>query len=272
VKRATNCFVYDADARGMVGLEASFGADEFNDHHFHYGYFLYAASVAVRHDPDLTEDISGVINLLAADLATSGDDQYFAERRVFDAYAGHSWASGYSPFADGNNQESSSEAVTAWNGLTLWAQATDNRSLEKEATWMLSGEAASANAYWTNFDADDPAYATYAHSIAPLNWGAKRDYSTWFSADANAKLGILTLPMSPVAGYLGADPARIEENLAEAVPGGYDVAFGDYLLMYKALGGTQAATDALALAEKFPDELLDDGNSRSYMLAWIMTR
>ena len=36
--RATECFVYDATYHGMIGLAASFGSDEYNDHHFHYGY------------------------------------------------------------------------------------------------------------------------------------------------------------------------------------------------------------------------------------------
>ncbi|HEX7210899.1 MAG TPA: glycosyl hydrolase, partial [Propionibacteriaceae bacterium] len=56
------------------------------------------------------------------------------DRRTFDAYAGHSWASGTAPFADGNNQESSSEAITAWTGLALWAKASANPNLETEAT------------------------------------------------------------------------------------------------------------------------------------------
>ena len=188
---------------------------------------------------------------------------------MFDAYAGHSWASGTSPFADGNNQESSSEAVTAWNGLALWAGVTSNAPLEREADWMLSAEAASANAYWTDFDTTDPVYDGYDHGVTSINWGGKRDYSTWFSAEPNAKLAILALPMSPVAGYLGADPARIESNLAEAAPNGYDVTFGDYLLMYSALADPTAA---LAEAESLPDARIDDGNSRAYMLAWIMTR
>jgi len=271
-KRGTRCFVYDKAMHGIVGLEASFGADQFNDHHFHYGYFLYAASVAASHDPALAKKIAPVMNLLAADLATDGSSKYFPDRRVFDAYAGHSWASGLSPFADGNNQESSSEAVSAWNGLALWAGVTKNADLEKEAVWMLSNEAASARAYWTDFDAGDPVYDGYEHSIVSLNWGAKRDYATWFSAEPNAKLAILLLPMSPVAGYLGGDPRRVSRNLSQGAPAGYDVALGDYLIMYSAMAGPAQAAQAVKDAEKLPEKWIDGGNSRSYMLAWAMTR
>ena len=72
-------------------------------------------------------------DLVAADLATDGGSSFFPDQRAFDAYAGHSWASGYVPFRDGNNQESSSEAVTAWNGLALWADATGNQPLAEQA-------------------------------------------------------------------------------------------------------------------------------------------
>lgn len=272
VQRDHRCFLYDQTARGIVGLVPSFGSDEFNDHHFHYGYFLYSASVAARHDPSLVEQLAPVIDLLAADIATSGSTSYFPERRVFDAYASHSWASGFAPFADGNNQESSSEAAMAWNGLALWADATGNTALKTEAVWMLSAEAASANSYWTNFDRSDPVYDGYGPSIVSLNWGGKRDYATWFSAEPNAKLAILALPMSPVSEYLGVDPERVTENVEEATPNGYEVQFGDFLLMYASLAGKDEAEEALATATELPDEFIDDGNSRSYLLAWIMSR
>jgi len=271
VERTERCFVYDPEAKGVVGLATSFGSEEFNDHHFHYGYFFYAAAVVAADDPEAVERWEPVLNLLAADLATSGGSEYFPDRRVFDAYAGHSWASGTSPFGDGNNQESSSEAVTAWNGLALWAAVSDQSDLATEAEWMLSAEAASAKAYWTDFDLDDPVYDGFDHSITSLVWGGKRDYATWFSAEPSAMLGILVLPMSPVAGYLAGDADRITANLAEAVPGDdYDVMFGDYLLMYAALQSPDAASAALETAATLPEERIDDGNSRTYLLAWLM--
>ncbi len=270
--RSTQCFVYDPTVKGVVGLTASFGSDQFNDHHFHYGYFLYAAGIAARYEPTITSRLEPVMNLLAADIAMPGASSNFPTRRVFDAYAGHSWASGYSPFADGNNQESSSEAVDAWNGLGLWATATGNTQLQTEATWMLSAETASAKAYWTNFDTQAPVYSGYHHSVVGINWGAKRDYSTWFSADPNAKLGIQLIPMSPASGYLAGDPARIARNITEATPSGVNVQFGDYLLMYSALEGSRQASAALATARTLPAKFIDDADSRSYLLAWIMSR
>jgi endo-1,3(4)-beta-glucanase len=270
--RSSQCFVYDPVVKGVVGLHASFGSDQFNDHDFHYGYFLYAASVAAKYRPSLTGRLESVMNLLAADIGTIGRSTAFPTRRLFDAYAGHSWASGYAPFADGNNQESSSEAVDAWNGLALWGDTTHNAALAREATWMLSAEAASAKADWTDFGRSDPAYSGYEHSVVGINWGGKRDYATWFSADASAKLGIQLIPMSPASTYLAGDGKRIAENLAEAAPDGYDIVFGDYLLMYSALEGPSQASAALVAARTLPQKDIDDADSRTYLLAWLMTR
>lgn len=40
--------------------------------------------------------------------------------------------------------------------------------------------------------------------------------------------------------------------------------------MYSALEGPDAAADALKIARTLSDERIDDGNSRAYLLAWLM--
>ena len=265
------CFVYDEKGKGIVGLTPSFGSDEYNDHHFHYGYFLYAAGVLTQDDPELAKTFQPVMDLVAADIGSNAANEAFPDRRVFDAYAGHSWASGTSPFADGNNQESSSEAITAWTGLATWARSTGNKALESEAVWMLSTEAQAGLDYWTNFDHNQPVYSGYGHQIVTLNWGGKRDYATWFSPEPAAMLGILVIPMSPASTYLGGDPDRITKNVEEATSGKYDQKFGDYLLMYAALAGDDQRKTALEKARSLDAKWIDDGNSRSYLLAWLMT-
>lgn len=267
-EREFRCFAYDPVARGVVGLTPSFGSEEFNDHHFHYGYHLAAAGMIAADDPDLAAELAPVMDVLAQDIAAATASEQFPRMRNFDVYVGHSWASGTSPFADGNNQESSSEAVNAWNGLGLWAQASGQEELEAQASYLMSTEAA-AITYWTDLDLDDPVYEGYEHSIATLNWGGKRDYATWFSAEPSAMLGILLIPMGPFADYLAIDPERIRASVAEAAPGGYDVQFGDYLLMYLALAGPQDAGTAWDEARTLPDTSIDDGSSRAYLLAWI---
>ena len=270
-RRTTACFVYDEQAKGMVGLTPSFGSEEFNDHHFHYGYFLFAAGVVAQDDPELAARWAPVLDLLAADLASSSGNGAFPDLRVLDVWAGHSWASGSAPFADGNNQESSSEAVTAWTGLAAWAGARGDAALRTQAVWMLSLEAQSARAYWTDVDRSQPVYRGFDHQVVSLNWGGKRDYGTWFSAEPAAILGIQLIPMSPAASYLRGDPERIRASVAEATGGSYDQKFGDYLLMYAALAGEEERKAALAKARTLDQQWIDDGNSRSYLLAWLLT-
>ncbi len=268
-ERPASCFVYDPEGRGMIGLTPSFGSEEYNDHHFHYGYFLYAAGVLAAHDPGTAARYAPVMNLLAADIGSTGSD-HFPDRRHFDAWAGHSWASGTSPFADGNNQESVSEAVNAYAGLNLWAQATGDQRLAADAEWMLSLEADSSRRYW--LEPDLAGFGEYRHGISVLNWGGKRDYATWFSAEPAAKLGILLLPMSPTSTYLAGDPDRIRRNVREAVGDRFDQKFGDYILMYAALAGPEDRERAVTAAEKLPREVIDDGMSRTYLLAWLYSR
>jgi len=268
-QRQARCFVYDAAAHGVIGLTPSFGSDEFNDHHFHYGYFLAAAGILAATDTALAAELAPVMNLLAQDVAAARPSEQLPQLRVFDVYAGHSWASGTAPFADGNNQESTSEAVNAWNGLGLWAKASGQDALGVEATWLASTEAATARAYWTDPDLSEPVYQGFGHQVFALAWGGKRDYATWFSGEPSAMLGIQLIPMNPAAGYLAGDPDRIRANVAEAAPGGYGVQFGDYLLMYLALAGPQDAEHAWAAAQSLPDTAIDDGDSRAYLLAWL---
>jgi len=268
-QRDARCFVYDETARSAIGLTPSFGSDELNDHHFHYGYILAAAGLLAQDDPALAKKLAPVMNLLGQDIAAAKASAELPQLRSFDPYTGHSWASGTSPFADGNNQESSSEAVNAWNGLGLWAQASGQDALGTEATWLASTEASTARTYWTDPDLEE--FDGFDHTMVSLNWGGKRDYATWFSPDPNAILAIQLIPMGPVQTYLaaGVDPDQIRASVKEATPQGYGVQFGDYLLMYEALAGADDAATAWKEATGLPDTSIDDGSSRSAMLAFI---
>ncbi|GAA3803213.1 glycosyl hydrolase [Cellulomonas soli] len=265
-RRDARCFVYDEAARGVVGLTPSFGSELFNDHHFHYGYLLGAAGLMAADDPALADDLAPVMDLLALDIAAGQASAWFPALRVVDVYRGHSWASGTAPFADGNNQESTAEATSAWNGLGLWARASGQDDLGTQAAWLLSLEAFSARAYWTEPDLSWLTSQGFEHRVMALSWGAKRDYATWFSAEPSAMLGIQLLPMPAVDGLLAADADQVRAAVAEATPTGFDVQFGDYLVIYLALVDPQAA--ALAAAD-LPDDAIDDADSRTYLQAWL---
>ncbi len=268
--RDNRYFAYDTTAKGLVGVEASFGADQFNDHHFHYGYFLYTMAIMAHYDQSFANKYEPFVRLLAYDIAAPTSSASFPKLRVFDPYFGHSWASGYGQFDDGNNQESSSEAVNAWNGLALWAQARGDTALSAQASWQLSREFASAGQQWTAIDTSSNAFKGFNHQTVGINWGGKRDYATFFSAEPAAIFGIQLIPMNPAMSSVATQANRITSNLSTTVPdGNYDRQFGDYLLMYRAL---RDKSGALADAQKLADTHIDDANSRTYLLAWILSR
>lgn len=269
--RSKKYFYYDTKIHGLVGETIAFGSEDFNDHHFHYGYFIYAASTLAKYDSDFLTQYGPMVDLLVADIANYRSDEPLPLRRLFDPYFGHSWASGSAPFNDGNNQESSSEAINAWIGTTLWAQQTKNTELQLQSEWMLSNEVESTEKYWLNFNENGTPYSNgYNRSLVSLNWGGKRDYATFFSAAPSAMLGILLIPMSPTTIYQSSLGNRIDQHVDEAITNNdYQVQFGDYILMYKSL---RDKTGLLDKAKALPDESIDNANSRSYLYAWIMSR
>jgi len=263
-------FYYNPAIHGIVGVTSSFGTDVFNDHHFHYGYFIYAASILAKYDPAFLQHYESSVNLLVADIANYQSNEALPLRRNFDPYFGHSWASGDAPFADGNNQESSSEAINAWTATALWGETTHNSALQTEGEWMLSNEVAGSQAYWLDFNTSAQPYSDgFTKSVIGMNWGGKRDYATWFSADPSAMLAIQLVPLNPTMVALAGSPARIQQNVQEALPdGNYNTSLGDYILMYEALSGQQ---NTLSIAESMSNQNIDTADSRTYLYAWLMT-
>jgi endo-1,3(4)-beta-glucanase len=261
-------FYYDTTTKGLVGSIASYGSEQFNDHHFHYGYFLYAMAVMAKYDHGFAEKYKDFTQLLADDIAAPTESAYFPKQRAFDPYFGHSWASGYGQFDDGNNQESTSEAINAWNGLGAWAAAMGDTQTSDQATWQLSREFATADAQWTTPDL--ASFKGFNHPTIGINWGGKRDYSTFFSAEPAAIFGIQLIPMNPAMTALSRHGDRIASNLSATLPtGDYNQQFGDYLLMYRAIIDKPGA---LADMQQLTTKSIDDANSKAYVLAWILTR
>ena len=261
-KTELKSFRYDPLMQSIIGNEASFGSDkELNDHHFHYGYFIYAAALLAEYDKQFLSTHGDMVNLLVADIANYNKDEKLPLRRTFDPYAGHSWASGTSPFKDGNNQESTSEAINAWVGVALWAEQVDNHPLQLQAEWMLSQEYATAQRYWLLRQDKTPEYLqAYSKPIVSIVWGGKREYATFFSDEPNAKLAIQLLPLSPTM-------QRVDTDYPEDIFKGtsWNTTYGDYILM---ASPDATLEDALSL----PDAAIDDGNSRAYLYAYILSR
>jgi endoglucanase Acf2 len=264
-------FYFDSKIRGVAATTNAFGSEDFNDHHFHYGYFIYAASILGRHDKQFLADNKDKINLLVADIASYDDKSSdFPVQRNYDAYAGHSWAAGLAPFADGNNQESSSEAMNAWNAVALWGQLIKNDQLTETGQWMLGNESATAQHIWRASPNDIPNTPQFISPITSLNFGGKRTYSTFFSDEPNAKLGIQLIPMNPFMTDLARDAKNITKLVdASITNNNFNIALGDYTLMYLSLQDPQRA---LSLENNQLDSFIDDGNSRTYFNAFIFSQ
>lgn len=79
-----------------------FGNTYYNDHHFHYGYFIFAAAVIGHLDPTWTAANKDYVNTLVRDIANpSSRDPFFPVSRSFDWFHGHSWAHGLFETLDG---------------------------------------------------------------------------------------------------------------------------------------------------------------------------
>jgi endoglucanase Acf2 len=259
-----------------VGLRASFGTDwPFNDHHFHYGYFIRAAAELARCDPAWAapEKWGGMIRLLIRDIACADrEDPMFPFLRCFDRFAGHGWASGDAGFADSNNQESSSESMNAWYGMILWGQATGDTALRDLGLYLFTTEMTAIEEYW--FDVADSNFPReFTREGLGMVWGGKGAYGTWFSADADCIHGINYLPYTPGSVYLVRHPDYIrraypvimaERRARENLNAGW----GDLILMFHA---GQDPAEAAAFLAANPAMKVEPGNSRAFLYHWIHT-
>ncbi len=192
---------YDTSITSVVAQKPEYGNEKGNDHHFHYGYFIRTAAVLLREDPTLEETIVPLVTPLINDIATdSRTDNKFPRYRAFDPYESHSWADGFARFGDGNDEESSSEAIHAWYALFLWADVTKNSQLKSNALYRYSAEIDGSLCYWWNTCNVYP--APYHHEIASMVWSSKAEFATWFSNDPTMKYGIEMLPITPGSLYL----------------------------------------------------------------------
>jgi endoglucanase Acf2 len=272
--KSRRVFAYNDRWGTLIGYPAGFGSDtELNDHHFHYGYFLRAAAEVARRDPAWAADgrFGGMVKLLARDIASADRaDPMFPFLRNFDPYAGHSWASGHAKFGDGNNQESSSEAMNAWYGLILWGEATGNVQLRDLGVWLYTTEMNAIEEYWFDVHGDNFPRA-YTPSVVTMVWGGKGANGTWFSNQPEAVHAINFLPITGGSLYLGQYPDYAKKNyeamLAERGGKPNWRQWSDILWMYRALSDPgDASRQFEAGAGRVRHE---EGNALANTYQWI---
>jgi endoglucanase Acf2 len=276
---AERYFHYNEALGTLIGYPDEYGsANQLNDHHFHYSYWINAAAQIALRDPAWAETNAwgGMVELLIGDIANADPkDTRFPLLRHFDSYEGHSWASGNANFFDGNNQESSSEAVYAWAGLILWGEITGNKALRDTGIYLYTTEIASLSHYW--FDRHGIVFhPEYSHVDACIVWGGKYVHTTWWSDDPREVHGINFLPLTGASTYLGLDPDYLQRNL-DAM----DAEFDRYLrrggraprdIWQDILLQTFALSDPVeALSRWNPQGYVEDGETRTHTFNWIQS-
>jgi endoglucanase Acf2 len=246
-------FTYNSALTSVIATQPEFGNENLNDHHFHYGYYIRTAALLAMLDPSYLASVRDGIMPLIEDIAT--DDRTstrFPYLRTFDTYEGHSWADGFGLFADGNDQESSSEAIQAWYAIYLWGKVTGDAHLANLGLYLYAHEVQSTLFYW--FGRNGLYTAPYEHAIACIIWGGKCDFATWFSPLINMKYGIEILPITPGSSYLGTLPNFAPYQADYTQHGGNVLdAWGDLFLIFQSF---YDPTGAFAYKDSLPASAL----------------
>lgn len=230
---------------------------------------MSAATIA-RFDPEWAEQESwgGMINMLVRDANNwRRDDEMFPFLRSFDVYAGHSWASGHGAFGDGNNQESSSEAMNFASAAILWGEITGQPEIRDLGIYLYTTEAAAIHQYW--FDVDEEVFPPgYSYNALGIVWGSKGGHTTWFGLQPEFIHGINILPVHSGSFYLGQHPDYVIKNFnaASVAAGGQVTLWKDIFWKYLALADAELALSKL---QADPNYAVFDGNTRAHTLHWI---
>ncbi|GEM45478.1 glycosyl hydrolase [Deinococcus cellulosilyticus] len=217
-----NYFYYNPTWGTLIGYPHGYGSEEeLNDHHFHWGYFIKAAALLAKYRPTWASGTTpggktwgASINDLIMDASNwTNTTTQFPRLRSFDPYAGHSWAAGHAAFASGNNQESSSEDMNFATALINWGAVTGNTAIRDMGIFLYTNETAAIEQYWFNQSGPGTVFpANYNYPAVGMVWGDGGSFSTWFSGEREAILGINLLPITAGSTYLGRNPNYLKTN------------------------------------------------------------
>lgn len=279
---------YDTTWGGIVPVLDDFGSPTYNDHHFHYGYYVYTMAVLAKLDPiwlqqtiQLSNDKSTTprqwIDLLIRDYANNKhNDSYFPYARHTDPFDGHAYASGLGlAFADGRNQESVSESVNAYYAIALLGGVLHD---EKETQWgqlLLGQELRAAHTYWQILAESNvylPEFKKDNPHLTTIVFDGKVDSHTWFGAEKELAYGIEMLPFTAITSEL-LSPAWSHEAYG-AITKIYDslpddnVGWKWFLLKARVLGASPAEYPAL-WKQAIESKTHDEGDSKTNTLYYI---
>jgi endoglucanase Acf2 len=264
-------FYYDAKWGTLIGFPVGYQSNtQLNDHHFHYGYFVWAAATVAALDPKggAKERWAPFVRMLIKDAANTDDaDARFPRLRSFDPYAGHSWASGPAMFDDGNNEESSSEDANFAAAVLLWGTIAGDNGARDLGAYLYETLVSAIEQYWLDID-HDVFPAGYGHTVAGIVWGDGAVYDTWFDRNPVYIHGINMVPFTGASLYLGRHPEAVREGEKELLANnrGPVRQWRDVLWMDFALEDPSKATSFADGDHYFDPEF---GNSWANTFDWI---
>jgi len=192
--------------QATLGFQASYGSGAFSDNHFHYGYFTLTAGLLGMHDPDFIAQYGQMARLVAKQYANwDRNDTSFPFLRTFDAWEGHSNAGGTSS-GGGQNQESSSEAISSWVGLLLLGAQLSDDAMIAAGAMGYAVESSAMNEYWQNMHGGNLptnyyVFGSNATMVGIVGSGGSA-YGTYFSGDPAWIFGIQNVPPNHWNHYL----------------------------------------------------------------------
>ncbi len=199
-------YAYLNNFKALMGFDTGYGSEQFNDHHFHYGYHVYAAGVLGLQDASFISQYGEMAKLVAKEYANwDRTDKRFPMFRTFDVWEGHSWANGGYGMNPpiGNNEESSSEAMMSWTGIIQLGLALNDADMTAAGVFGYVTEAAATNEYWFDRDNENlPDSYGPPGKIACIVGGCNIEYQTFFGLNPIYVHAIQYIPVMPSSYYL----------------------------------------------------------------------
>ncbi|KAK7316224.1 hypothetical protein VNO77_35082 [Canavalia gladiata] len=278
-----NGFLHDKKWGGIITKQGStdtgadFGFGIYNDHHYHLGYFLYGIAVLVKIDPAWGRKYKSQAYSLMEDFMTSGtkSNSNYTRLRCFDPYLFHSWAGGLTEFTDGRNQESTSEAVSAYYSAALMGLAYGDTSLVALGSTLTALEILGANMWWHVKEGENlyEEEFTKENRIMGVLWANKRDSGLWFAPAEwrECRLGINLLPLMPISEVLFSNVDYVKELVKWTLPSldrdGVGEGWKGFVYALEGTYNNESALEKIKGLKGF-----DDGNSLTNLLWWIHSR
>lgn len=267
-------FYYNQTWDALIGYPAGHGQDaNINDHHFHWGYFIHAASFVEQFEPGWAANWGPMIDMLVRDAASSNrSDNLFPYLRNFSPYAGHCWANGFASFPQGNDQESTSESMQFNSSLIHWGAVTGNDSIRDLGIYLYTTEQSAVEEYW--FDMYQRNFgANQQYSLVSRVWGNSYDNGTFWTADIAASYGIELYPIHGGSLYLGHNLnyhntlwSEIEQNTGILSNAPNVNLWHDVMWQYLAFSDPDKA---LNLYDSYPNRALKFGVSDAQTYYWL---